>query len=62
MQTTYHKDFTITFWDAYRMCWTRMNAENISPNLLDTMTEAERKRILEVRRAQRIVATASARH
>ena len=61
MKTTYHKDFTVTFWDVYRMCWTRMNVDNISQNLLDTMTQAERKRILEVRRAQRIVATTSAR-
>lgn len=44
-ETTYHRDGTVTLWDVYKQQWERVAAENVSDEILASLTETERSRI-----------------
>lgn len=41
----FHRDGTITVWDAYDQSWRRLGADNVSNRLLSTFNDYERSRI-----------------
>lgn len=45
-RTTYHRDGTVTVWNTYRQCWMRVEPDQISGQILATLSDAERSRIL----------------
>jgi hypothetical protein len=51
-KTTYHRDGTVTLWDVYEQRWLRVDASQISNQLLATLTPAERARIAKIAAAQ----------
>lgn len=47
-RTKYHRDGTVTYWDVYTQGWTRQAATDISDEILATLNDKERARILRV--------------
>ena len=45
LQSTYHRDGTISHWDAIAQQWRRCPADVIADAVLASMTDAERARI-----------------
>ena len=46
---TYHRDGTVSLWDCLRQVWRRIPAEQITPELLATLSDRERRRIAALR-------------
>jgi len=45
---TFHRDGTVSHWDAYTMRWNRCKASDISERVVDTFLNRERKRIAKM--------------
>ena len=48
LKNRYHRDGTVTFWNVYTQTWERCAARCIYPQILATMTAAERARIAKI--------------
>jgi len=44
-KTTYHRDGTVTVWDVYSQQWCRIDADQVSDQILASLDETERRRI-----------------
>ena len=45
MKTKYHRDGSVTLWDIYQQCWTRIRASRVPAEILSSLSPEERKRI-----------------
>lgn len=47
-QNTYHRDGTVTYWNVYTQTWCRDDAGEIHDDILASMNDRERTRILRM--------------
>ena len=47
-RTTYHRDGTVTLWDVYQQQWVRLAADQVSDQILATLSDTERRRIVKM--------------
>ena len=48
MNTVFHRDGTVTFWNVFTQTWSRFNVEDVSDRILSSLSEKERKRIIKL--------------